>query len=68
MILRLGMDEGKIPFLLRAKQAATLLHSVVGSLCRAIAIYLVGGRAIDDFSACSVAISYVITSSPLQEQ
>ena len=68
IILKLGMAEGKLFFLLRAKQAATLLQSVVGSLCHTIVVYLVSGKAMDDFSACSVAKSYVITGSPLQEQ
>ena len=53
-----------ISFLLGAKRAATLLQSVVGSLCRTIVVYLVGGRAVgkamDDFSACSVATSAVV--------
>ena len=68
MILKLGMAEGKILFLLRAKQAATLLQSVVGALCGTIVVYLVSGSAMDYLSACSVAILYVISGSPSPEQ
>ena len=53
---------------LRAKRVATLLQLVVGALCRTIVVYLESGRAMDDFSACSVTISYLISGSPLREQ